>query len=57
MGEINKTTTIQVTATKTLNIKWILADTQPTTPPTGYARLSDLDIALGVLGTLWAYVE
>jgi hypothetical protein len=55
VGEINKTTTIQVTATKTLNIKWILADTVPATAPTGYVRLSDLDIPLGSLGTLWAY--
>ena len=55
MGEINKTTTIQVTATKTLNFKWVLADTEPATAPTGYTRLSDMDIPLGILGTLWAY--
>lgn len=57
MGEINKTTTIQGVVSKTLNIKWVLADTVPATAPTGCTRLSDLDIALGVLGTLWAYIQ
>lgn len=56
MGEINKSTTLSVTATKTLKVKWILADTAPTAP-TGYARLTDLDIPLGDLGTLWAFTE
>jgi len=57
VGEINKTTTIQGVVSKTLNIKWVLADTVPATAPTGCTRLSDLDIALGVLGTLWAYIQ
>lgn len=56
MGEINKSTTIQVTATKTLNIKLILADTEPTAPE-GYERMTDFDIPLGDLGTLWSFKE
>lgn len=56
MGEINKTTNIQVTATKPLTVKWIVADTEPAAP-TGYERMPEFDIAFGDLGTLWAFKE
>lgn len=52
MVEIDKTVT--ATATVNVNIKWILADTEPTAPA-GYVRYSDLDIDLGQLGKLWAF--
>ena len=52
MGEINKTTTVSTSAT--LQIKWILADTEPTAP-SDYIRFPDFDINLGDIGTLWAF--
>ncbi len=54
MGEINKTVSVSVQATAALNIKWILADTEPVIP-TDYGRFTSLDIDLGQLGKLWAY--
>lgn len=54
MTEIDKSTTIEVTATKTINVKWILEDTEPTAPA-GYTRMSEFDIDLGALGKLWAF--
>jgi len=52
LGEIDKTVT--ATATVTVNLKWILSDTEPTAPE-GYTRYPDLDIDLGQLGKLWAF--
>jgi len=52
VGEINKT--ITVTTTVTINVKWILATTEPSAPE-GYERYPDLDINLGELGTLYAF--
>jgi len=52
--EINKT--IAVTVSANVVVKWILADTVPTTP-TGYSRLTALDLSLGDLGTLWAFKQ
>jgi len=54
VGEINKTTTISVSTSVTLQIKWILADTEPAAP-SGYVRFPDFDINLGDIGTLWAF--
>lgn len=45
MGEINKSTTVQVEASATLDVKWISGATEPTTPE-GYERLTDFDITL-----------
>jgi len=52
MVEIEKT----LKAAVTINIKWILSDAEPTVP-TDYTRMPELDIALGQLGTLWAFVK
>ena len=52
MGEINKTVTATVDVT--IDVKWILATEEPTTPE-GYERYPDLDINLGELGTLYAF--
>ena len=45
MGEINKSTTITVQASATLDVKWISATTEPTAPA-DYERLSDFDMTL-----------
>lgn len=54
MVEIDKTITKSVDVT--LDIKWILATTEPTAP-SGYSRYSLLDIELGALGTLFAFLK
>lgn len=51
MVEINRTATFQAA----VDVKWILADNEPSTPPTGYERFAAFDIPLGALGTLWAF--
>lgn len=55
MVEIDKT--IIKTVETSTNVKWILSPTG-TVPsdPTGYARDSSLDIDLGALGTLYAFI-
>ena len=55
MVEITKT--ISKTVNVSINVKWLLSEAEPTTPPTGYVRETTLDIDLGVLGKLWAYIE
>lgn len=45
MGEINKSTTVQVEASATLDVKWISGATEPTAP-TGYVRLTDFDMTI-----------
>jgi len=54
MVEINKTITKQFTVT--IDIKLIQADTEPTAPD-GYTRATNLDIPLGALGTLFAFIK
>lgn len=54
MVEIDKT--LAVTVAANVVVKWILADTEPA-PPTGYSRLTALDLSLGDLGTLWAFKQ
>ena len=58
MSEINKeiTTTKTVTVTSTYSFKWIMATAEPATPE-GYTRAPELDINLGDLGKLWAYLK
>jgi hypothetical protein len=60
LSEINKQITqtkdITTTITTTFNFKWIQAATEPTTPE-GYTRAPELDINLGDLGKLWAYIR
>jgi hypothetical protein len=58
MGEINKeiTTTKTVTVTSTYSFKWIPSTAEPPTPE-GYERAPELDINLGDLGKLWAYIR
>ena len=55
MVEIDKTVTKTVNVTA--EIKWILAATEPSSAPTGYSRAITLDISLGALGTLYAYMK
>jgi hypothetical protein len=54
MVEINKTITKELTVT--VDVKWIHASTAPTTPD-GYIRADTLDISLGALGTLFAFIK
>jgi len=54
MVEINKT--ITTTAQVTVDIKWIEADTEPATPD-GYTRAANLDLAFGIMGTLFAFIK
>jgi hypothetical protein len=58
VGEINKeiTTTKTVTVTSTYSFKWIQSTTEPAAPE-GYERAPELDINLGDLGKLWAYLK
>lgn len=56
MVEIDKSTVIttMVEVKQGLDVKWIQAETEPTAP-TGYERMSEFDIPLGALGTLYAF--
>lgn len=54
MVEVDKTISKTATVTMTVNLKWILADTEPAAPE-GYARDAPLDIDLGTLGKLWGF--
>lgn len=56
MGEINKQFVVAKNVAITTDFKWIPAETEPTAP-TGYARTPELDIDLGEIGKLWAYVK
>lgn len=56
MGVITKTHTLTATKDVTVNYQFILADTEPTAPD-GYTHVPELDIDLGQVGTLWAFVE
>jgi hypothetical protein len=60
VGEINKqftqTKDVTTTVTTTFDFKWIQATTEPTTPE-GYTRCPELDINLGDLGKLWAFIK
>jgi hypothetical protein len=56
MGEINKEITAAKTVTYTFSFKWIMATAEPTAPE-GYTRAPELDINLGDLGKLWAYLK
>jgi len=53
--EIDKT--IAITVTTNAVFKWILGSEEPTTVPEGYTRSAALDIDLGALGILYAYVK
>jgi hypothetical protein len=56
VGEINKQFVQSKNVIVTTDFKWITAETEPTTP-TGYARTAELDIDLGEIGKLFAFVK
>ena len=47
---------MSVTKQLSLNFKWILGDTEPTTPD-GYERAPTMDFDFGTLGKYWAFVK
>lgn len=47
---------MSVTKQISLNFKWILGDTEPTTPD-GYERAPTMDFDFGTLGKYWAFVK
>lgn len=56
MVEINKQFVQSKTVVITTDFKWIPAETEPTAP-TGYVRTPELDIDLGEVGKLFAFVK
>lgn len=56
MGEINKQFVQSKNVAITTDFKWIPAETEPTAPA-GYVRTAELDIDLGELGKLFAFVK
>ncbi len=56
IGEINKQFVQSRNVAVTTDFKWISAETEPTAP-TGYVRTPELDIDLGELGKLFAFVK
>jgi hypothetical protein len=56
VGEINKQFVQSKNVAITTDFKWIPAETEPTAPA-GYVRTPELDINLGEIGKLWAYVK
>ena len=56
MTTISKTHIL--TATKDVNVdyQFILAETEPTAP-TGYTRIPELDVDLGLAGKIWAFAQ
>ncbi|MCJ7635663.1 hypothetical protein MUP77_25135 [Candidatus Bathyarchaeota archaeon] len=56
MGEINKQFVQTKNVAITTDFKWIPAETEPTAPA-GYVRTTELDIDLGEIGKLFAYVK
>lgn len=56
MGEINKQFIQTKNVAITTDFKWIPAEAEPTAP-TGYVRTPELDINLGELGKLFAFVK
>jgi hypothetical protein len=56
VGEISKEITTAKTVTFAYSFKWIQATTEPSAPE-GYSRAPELDIDLGDLGKLWAFLK
>jgi len=56
VGEINKQFVQSKNVAITTDFKWIPAETEPTAPA-GYVRTPELDINLGELGLLFAFVK
>jgi hypothetical protein len=56
VGEINKQFVQSKNVNITTDFKWIPAETEPTAP-VGYVRTPELDIDLGEIGKLFAFVK